>query len=54
MSGLVPGIHVFLQQTKNKTWMPGTIGERSDAVPRTAMPAITEAKNRHSAGNHER
>jgi hypothetical protein len=34
MAGLVPAIHVFLVA---KTWMPGTIGERSDAVLRTAM-----------------
>jgi hypothetical protein len=29
------GIHVF---AADKTWMAGTIGERSDAVLRTAMP----------------
>jgi hypothetical protein len=34
MAGLVPAIHVFLAA---KTWMPATIGERSDAVLRTAM-----------------
>jgi hypothetical protein len=34
MAGLVPAIHVFLEA---KAWMPGTIGERSDAVLRTAM-----------------
>jgi len=33
MAGLVPAIHAYLL----KTWMPGTIGERSDAVLRTAM-----------------
>jgi hypothetical protein len=30
----MPGIHVF---DAGKTWMAGTIGERSDAVLRTAM-----------------
>jgi hypothetical protein len=34
MAGLVPAIHVF-RITKQKAWMPGTIGERSDAVLRT-------------------
>jgi hypothetical protein len=24
MAGLVPAIHVFLQQETRKTWMPGT------------------------------
>jgi hypothetical protein len=37
MPGLVPGIHVFTSQPKLKTWMAGTIGERSDAVLRTAV-----------------
>jgi len=36
MPGLVPGIHDFY--LLRKTWMAGTIGERSDAVLRTAMP----------------
>jgi hypothetical protein len=35
MAGLVPAIHVLLSALK--MWMPGTIGERSDAVLRTAM-----------------
>jgi hypothetical protein len=37
MAGLVPAIHVLVVCTSVKTWMPGTIGERSDAVLRTAM-----------------
>jgi hypothetical protein len=36
MAGLVPAIHAFGLETTFKTWMPA-IGERSDAVPRTAM-----------------
>jgi len=36
--GLVPAIHVLFHFMQSKTWMPGTIGERSDAVLRTAMP----------------
>ena len=32
MAGLVPAIHVFACGAAIKTWMPGTIGERSDAV----------------------
>jgi hypothetical protein len=38
MPGLVPGIHVLTASVSRKTWMAGTIGERSDAVLRTAMP----------------
>ena len=37
MAGLVPAIHAFTVQARSKTWMPGTIGERSDAVLWTAM-----------------
>jgi hypothetical protein len=37
MPRLVPGIHVFKAFAARKTWMAGTIGERSDAVLRTAM-----------------
>jgi hypothetical protein len=36
MAGLVPASHLF-GLWGLKTWMPGTIGERSDAVLRTAM-----------------
>jgi hypothetical protein len=36
MPALVAGIHV----STTKTWMAG-IGERSDAVLRTALPAMT-------------
>jgi hypothetical protein len=36
MAGLVPAIHVF-SLAPAKTWMPGNIGELSDAVLRTAM-----------------
>jgi hypothetical protein len=36
MAGLVPANHVFLLHI-NKRWMPATIGERSDAVLRTAI-----------------
>jgi hypothetical protein len=32
MAGLVPAIHVFATVDAARTWMPGTIGERSDAV----------------------
>jgi hypothetical protein len=32
MAGLVPAIHVFLLRSADKTWMPGIMGERSDAV----------------------
>jgi hypothetical protein len=35
MAGLVPAIHVF--ESVVKTWMLGTIGERSDAVLGTTM-----------------
>ena len=35
MAGLAPAIHVFLPATQ-KAWVPGTIGERSDAVLRMA------------------
>jgi hypothetical protein len=35
MAGLVPAIHASLYYAK--AWMPGNIGERSDAVLRTAM-----------------
>jgi hypothetical protein len=36
MPGLVPGM-MLLGGVSSKTWMAGTIGERSDAVLRTAM-----------------
>jgi hypothetical protein len=32
MAGLVPAIHVFEPPISRKAWMPGNIGERSDAV----------------------
>ena len=39
MPGLVPGIHAFLVSQAKKQGMDGRdIGERSDAVLRTAMP----------------
>jgi hypothetical protein len=39
MPGLMPGIHAFLFFTDTKQGMDGRdIGERSDAVLRTAMP----------------
>jgi hypothetical protein len=38
MPDLVPGIHVLPHDAEIKTWMAGTIGERSDAVLRTAWP----------------
>jgi hypothetical protein len=41
MPALVAGIHVLIGKTM-KTWMAGTIGERSDAVLRTAMPGHDE------------
>src|SRR5215208_2226979 len=43
MAGLVPAIDVFLDcgGLISKAWMPGTIGERSDAVLRTAMAGLT-------------
>jgi hypothetical protein len=44
MAGLVPAIHVFLRGDASKTWMPGTIGERSDAVLRTAMAGHDELR----------
>jgi hypothetical protein len=42
-----PAIHVLLSALK--TWMPGTIGERSDAVLRTAMG---RAKRRRSSNGY--
>jgi hypothetical protein len=38
MPALVAGIHALLLSANVKAWMAGTIGERSDAVLRTAMP----------------
>jgi hypothetical protein len=38
----VPGIHVL---AVTKAWMGRVIGERSDAVLRTAMPGHDEAEN---------
>src|SRR5689334_4434686 len=40
MPELLSGIHVFL--CDRQTWMAGTIGERGDAVLRTASPAMAE------------
>jgi hypothetical protein len=43
MAGLVPAIHVL---ATGKAWMPGTIGERSDAVLRTTMAGHDDGKAR--------
>ena len=48
MAGLAPAIHVFLF-VLIKTWMPGTIGERSDAVLRTAKAGHDEPNARDRA-----
>jgi hypothetical protein len=44
MSGLVPGIHVFLL-TRKQGVDGRDIGERSDAVLRTAMPGHDNREN---------
>jgi hypothetical protein len=52
MPGLVPGIHVLLYVMReiNRTWIGGTIGERSDAVLRTSMGERSDAVLRTSIG----
>src|SRR5215472_14991718 len=45
MAGLVPAIHFFVSGAAQKTWMPATIGERSDAVLRTAMRGHDDANH---------
>src|SRR6202035_4816638 len=54
------GIHVFAALLLTKTWMAGTIGERSDAVLRTAMASeatpfferLWRAKRRRSSNGY--
>jgi 5-formyltetrahydrofolate cyclo-ligase len=54
MAGLVPAIHVFRLAHNEKSWVPGTIGERSDAVLRTLMAAHDEGMAKTSSIEEEK